>query len=205
MGGLELLEAVAHLLLQRSNLVKSFPPVCAPQGRGESLVAQLDSAVNQAEQLRDQQVQQQYSDQLGVYVQEKAEQIDRLQSSLAAALTSEQAQLKAIQQRAPGWTAGKKAHAQWKRQVARRETRIAQIALRLDRVGEIEEAAGVYAETKIEELAERKLRLDKPDLAHEWDKIQRRERQALIPKIEQSRSLEEGLVQTLSLSRTPEE
>ena len=72
-------------------------------------------------------------------------------------------------------------------------------------VGEIEEAAGVYAETKIEELAERKLRLDKPDLAHEWDKIQRRERQALIPKIEQSRSLEEGLVQTLSLSRIPEE
>ena len=58
-----------------------------PQGRGESLIAQLDSAVNQAEQLRDQQIQQQYSDQLGVYVQEKAEQIDRLQSSLAAALT----------------------------------------------------------------------------------------------------------------------
>ena len=48
-----------------------------PQGRGESLVAQLDSAVNQAEQLRDQQVQQQYSDRLGVYVQEKAEQIER--------------------------------------------------------------------------------------------------------------------------------
>src|ERR1700738_875720 len=48
-----------------------------PQGRGESLVTQLDSAVNQAEQLRDQQIQQQYSDQLGVYVQEKAEQIER--------------------------------------------------------------------------------------------------------------------------------
>ena len=59
------------------------------QGRGESLVAQLDSAVNQAEQLRDQQIQRQYSDQFGVYVQEKAEQIDRLQSNLAEALTSE--------------------------------------------------------------------------------------------------------------------
>ena len=80
----------------------------------------FDSAVNQAEQFRDQQVQQQYSDRLGVYVREKAEQIDRLQSSLAAALTSEQAQLQAIQQRAPGWTAGKKAHAQWEQQVARR-------------------------------------------------------------------------------------
>jgi hypothetical protein len=68
-----------------------------PQGRGESLIAQLDSAVNQAEQLRDQQIQQQYSDQLGIYVQEKAQQIYRLQSSMVAALTSEQAQLQAIQ------------------------------------------------------------------------------------------------------------
>jgi hypothetical protein len=32
-------------------------------------------------------------------------------------------------------------------------------------VGEIEEAAGVYAETKIKELAERKLRFDHPELA----------------------------------------
>jgi hypothetical protein len=174
------------------------------QGRGESLVAQLDSAVNQAEQLRDQQVQQQYSDQLGVYVQEKAEQIDRLQSSLAAALTSEQAQLQAIQRKAPGWTAGKRAHAQWEQQVARRKTRIAQIALRLDRVGEIEEAAGVYAERKTEELAERKFRFDKPELAQEWDKIQRREWQAAIPNIEQNRTIEEELVQSLTLSRTPE-
>ena len=42
------------------------------------------------------------SSQLGVYVQEKAEQIDRLQSSLATALTSEQAQLQAIRQSPPG-------------------------------------------------------------------------------------------------------
>ena len=80
------------------------------QGRGESPVAQLDSAVNQVEQLRDRQVQQQYSDQLGVYVQEKAEKIGRLLSSLAAALISEQAQLQAIQRKASSWTAGKKAH-----------------------------------------------------------------------------------------------
>jgi hypothetical protein len=176
-----------------------------PHGRGESLVAQLDSAVNQAEQLRDQQIQQQYCDQLGIYVQEKAQQIDRLQSSLAASLTSEQAQLRAIQQRAPGWTAGKKAHAQWEQQVARRRTRIAQIALRLDRVGEIEEAAGVYAEMKIEELAERKLRLDKPELAEEWDKIQHRERQAAIPAIESTQSVGQDLGRSLTLSRVVDE
>jgi hypothetical protein len=54
----------------------------------------------------------------------------------------------------------------------------------LDRVGEIEEAAAVYAEGKIEELAERKLRLDKPELAQEWVTIQHRERQAAISAIE---------------------
>ena len=48
-----------------------------PQGRGDSLVAQLDSALNQAEQFRDQQIQQQYCDQLGVYVQEKAKRDKR--------------------------------------------------------------------------------------------------------------------------------
>ena len=37
--------------------------------------------------------------------------------------------------------------------------RIAQLTARLDRVGEIKEAAGVYAETKVQELAERKLRV----------------------------------------------
>ena len=176
-----------------------------PQGRGESLVAQLDSALNQAEQLRDQQIQQQYSDQLGIYVQEKAQQIYRLQFSLAASLTSEQAQLQAIQQRAPGWTAGKKTHAQWEQQVARRKTRIAQIALRLDRVGEIEEAAGVYAERKIEELAEHKLRFEKPELTLEWDKIQHRQRQAAIPAIESTQSVGQDLGRSLTLSRVVDE
>ena len=76
---------------------------------------------------------------------------------------------------------------------------------RLDRVGEIEEVVGIFAERKIEELAERKLRIDQAELAQEWDKIQRRERQAALPEIEHSLSLEEDLVQTLRLSRTPEE
>jgi hypothetical protein len=52
-----------------------------------------------------------------------------------------------------------------RRHLARRTTRIAQ---RLDRVGEIEEVACVYAETKIEELAERKLRFDHPEFTQQW-------------------------------------
>jgi predicted RNase H-like HicB family nuclease len=73
------------------------------------------------------------------------------------------------------------------------------------RVGEIEEAAGVYAETKIEELAERKLRFDKSELAQEWDKIQRRERQASIPAIESTQSLGQDLGRSLTLSRVVDE
>jgi len=72
----------------------------------------------------------------------------------------------------------------------------------LDRVGEIEEAAGIYAETKIEELAERKLSFDKPELAEEWDKIQR---QTVIPTIESTQSLGENLEKSLTLSRTADE
>jgi hypothetical protein len=64
-----------------------------------------------------------------------------------------------------GWPADKNAHAQWEQQVARRTTRIALVVQRLDRVGEIEEVDGVYAETEIEELAERKLRFDHRELA----------------------------------------
>jgi hypothetical protein len=75
----------------------------------------------------------------------------------------------------------------------------------LDRVGEIEEAAGVYAETKIEELAERKLRLNKPELAEEWDKIQHSERQAAISSIESTQSLGQDLGRSLTLSKVVDE
>jgi hypothetical protein len=47
----------------------------------------------------------------------------------------------------------------------------------------LKKAAGVYAETKIEELAEWKLRFDHSELAQQWEKIQRREREASIPKM----------------------
>jgi hypothetical protein len=63
----------------------------------------------------------------------------------------------------------------------------------------------VYAETKIEELAERKLRLDKPELAQEWDKIQHRKRQAAIPAIESTQSVGQDLARSLTLSRVVDE
>jgi hypothetical protein len=75
----------------------------------------------------------------------------------------------------------------------------------LDRVGEIEEAASVYAERKIEELAEHKLRFDKPELAQEWDKVQHRERQAAIPVIESTQSVGQYLGRSLTLSRVVDE
>jgi len=75
----------------------------------------------------------------------------------------------------------------------------------LDRVGEIEEAASVYAERKIEELAERKLRFDNPELVQEWDKIQRGERQASVPTIESTQSLGQDLGRSLTPSRMVDE
>jgi len=66
-----------------------------PQGRGESLVPQIDSAVNQAEQLRPADPGA-VQGPVGCLRPRKAQQIDRLELSLVALLTSEQAQLQAI-------------------------------------------------------------------------------------------------------------
>jgi hypothetical protein len=75
---------------------------------------------------------------------------------------------------------------------------------RLDRVGEIEETAGVYAETKIEELPERKLRFDHSELAQQWDKIQRRERGGVDSEDRTKSISRRDLVKSFVLSRTPE-
>ena len=64
-----------------------------------------------------------------------------------------------------GWTADKNAHVQWEQQVARRTTRIAEVCSVWIGWGRLKKRVGVYAETKIEELAERKLRFDHPELA----------------------------------------
>jgi hypothetical protein len=50
----------------------------------------------------------------------------------------------------------------------------------LDRGGEIKEVAGLYAETKIEELAERKLRFGHPELAQPRKRMTRIKTIALI-------------------------
>lgn len=173
--------------------------------RGESLVAQLDSTVTRPNNSEISKFSSSTAISWASTSKKRLSKSTGCNPALAASLTSEQAQLQAIQQRAPGWTAGKKAHAQWEQQVARRKTRIAQIALRLERVGEIEEAAGVYAERKIEELAEHKLRFDKPELTLEWDKIQHRERQASIPAIESTQSVGQDLGRSLTLSRVVDE
>jgi hypothetical protein len=79
--------------------------------------------------------------------------------------------------------------------------RIAQLTARPDRVGEIKEAAGVYAETKVQELAERKLRFDKLELGRQRDDIRRRQRLAAMPAIEST----QDLGRSLRLSRTADE
>jgi len=83
--------------------------------------------------------------------------------------------------------------------------RIAQLTARLDRVGEIKEAAGVYAETKVQELAERKLRFDKLELGRQRDDIRGRQRLAAMPAIESTQNLSQDLGRSLTLSRTADE
>jgi len=61
---------------------------------------------------------------------------------------------------------------------------------------------GVYAETKVQELAERKLRFDKLELGRQRDDIRGRQRLAAMPAIE---NLSQDLGRSLTLSRTADE
>ena len=104
----------------------------------------------------------------------------------------------------PGWTADKNAHVQWEQQVARRTTRIAQVYNVWIGVGEIEESGWRLRRNENRRTGGTETSVRSSGARQQWDKIQRKEREASIPKIEQSRSLEENLVQSLTPSRTPE-
>ncbi len=103
-------------------------------------------------------VEKRYNEALAQYVRAKSEQIDRLEDRLERLIETAEASLTAGASR---W------EAQRQRQMQRLE--------RLERVQEIREESGLYA-TKVEELAEEKLRREEPELTRERDAALQRHR-----------------------------
>jgi hypothetical protein len=153
----------------------------------------------QAELLRAEQLSLQHNSELAFYAQAKAQQIGNLQASLQTAIHNKTAKLAAIEAKRPAWPASKQARTAWQNQVTQAKARLAQLERRSERVGEIAQDAGLYADSLLDELAAGKLRFHHPDLARQWDALQQQQRKAALQKHQPAQSIELDQGRTRSL------
>jgi anaerobic ribonucleoside-triphosphate reductase len=111
-----------------------------------------------------------YNEALAQYVRAKGEQIERLEDKLEESIETGQSSLAAGANAAPRLLAGAAAHGEWEAMRQRQIQRLEHLTKRLEAVREIREGTGLYA-TKVEELAEEKLRREKPKLTKEHDAV----------------------------------
>ena len=166
----------------------------------ETIGADINNAESEAELLRAEQLSLQHGTQLAFYAQAKVQQIDTLQASLQSAIHGQATKLAAIEQGQPAWPAGRQARTTWQNNVAQAKARLAQLERRSERVGEIAQTAGLYADSMLDELAARKLRFHHPDLARQWDALQQQQRKAALQNLQSNQSVELDLGRTRSLS-----
>ena len=174
------------------------------QQPSQSLAPDLPNAFGEAELLRAEQLSFQYHSQLAFYAQAKAQQIQTLQASLQTAIHSQTAKLAAIEAKRLAWPAGRQARTALRNQIAQAKARLAQLERRSERVGDIAQTAGLYADSLLDELAARKLRFHHADLARQWDALQQQQRKAALQNLQSNQSVEIDQGRTRSLSFSSE-
>jgi predicted nucleotidyltransferase component of viral defense system len=112
-----------------------------------------------------------YSSTLASYVQEKHDQVERLESRLESLLERQQAQLAQLQGSPPRLLALPSARAAWRQAQEVQKSTIISLQNRLEAVREIKDAMGLHA-PRVEEMAHRKMRTQHRELAQAWDASQ---------------------------------
>ena len=150
---------------------------------------------------------QTYQEALALYVQAKHDQVERIEDRLENLIDRQQARLQQTQANQPGllsWPGAKRA---WQNQQMQQQARLQSLHVRLEAVREIKEGMGLHS-PKVEELATRKMRAEKPELAADWDAMREaaRRHQALQRREEQERKQAQALErpgrsQSLGLTR----
>ena len=165
---------------------------------GNDLLEQAQEAQSQqAALLESTPLESRYNGALAEYVEAKYEQAERLEDRLENLIEQEMANMEDYQAHRPaGLFLRPGARGAWKREQARKQVCIQRLQNRLAHVRGIKEEMGLQG-PKIEELAVRKLRLKKPDLAKEWDDMRTAQRQHEAMK----RQKEQQPPRSLSLSR----
>ena len=133
-------------------------------------------------------LESQYNAGFAALVEEKHDQVERIEDKLENLIDLQASRLQQTQARQPGILALPGARAKWQQQVQQQQNTLRRLHGRFESVREIKEGMGVHG-PRIEELAIRKLRAQEPELAREWDDRQEAQRlhQALQRKQEQEK------------------
>jgi len=133
-------------------------------------------------------LESQYSASFAVFVEEKHDQVERIEDKLENLIDLQVFRLQQTQASQPGLLALPGARSKWQQQVQQQQNTMQRLHGRLETVRDIKEGMGIYG-PRIDELAIRKLRAQEPELANEWDDMQEAQRlhQALQRKQEQER------------------
>lgn len=150
---------------------------------GDNAETQADAQLSQAtEKLLEQSamlasapLESPYSAALAVQVEAKHEQVERIEDRLENLIESQASCLQRTQMQPPGLLAFPGTRTQWQQQVQQQQKTMQRLLCRLELVREVRDSMGVHA-PRIEELAARKLRLQHPELASEWDALQQAQR-----------------------------
>ena len=133
-------------------------------------------------------LESQYSASFAAFVEEKHDQVERIEGKLENMIELLVSRLQQTQAGQPGLFALPGARAKWQQQVQQQQNTMQRLHGRLETVREIKEGMGVH-NPRIDELAIRKLRAQEPKLASEWDDMQEAQRlhQAMQRKQEQEK------------------
>ena len=115
-------------------------------------------------------LEQGYRETLGSYILAKHEQADRIESRLEHLIDRQQARLQQRQLARPGFLSLPATRKAWQAEQARQQAGLNRLRARLQTVREIREGTGRHG-SRIESLAHRKMRMENPKLAKDWDAI----------------------------------
>jgi len=175
---------------------------------GDGLLAAAEAAeAEQQAALEAAPLDQTYQEALALYVQAKHDQVERIEDRLENLIDRQQARLQQTQANQPGLLSRPGAKRAWQNQQMQQQARLQSLHVRLEAVREIKEGMGLHS-PKVEELATRKMRAEKPELAADWDAMREaaRRHQALQRREEQERKQAQALErpgrsQSLGLTR----
>lgn len=183
-------------------------PVASPEHSDGGLLEAAQAAkIEQYATLDAAPLDQAYQETLAAYVQAKHEQVEHIEDRLENLIDRQQARLQQTQTTMPGRLSLPSSRSAWQAQQAQQQARLQNLHMRLEAVREIKEGMGLHA-PRIEELATRKMRVEHPELAADWDAMREAARRdaLLARKREQKQAVTSeclGRGQSLGISARP--